>query len=171
MNRTLAFIQLKKVAYNLADERGFLQKGIKTYDLSLNLKEREITESIIRGIWDYDKTYNVNITDGQETRLIMQNCLYAGMYAAKYVNMSAADILSIFYQNKITEIEEFVGQDLGFDGRESFVSSLVARGLVQDVFNDNVYLYDRSSAAGQWEYYKDMACVMFELGILYYVNR
>lgn len=172
MNRLQSFIDLKEAAYSLADGRGFLKKHILRYDPFLNMKERYITESIIRETWDYDKTNSVEISDGQETRLIMQNCVYAGMYASKYDNISSEGILTVFRRNNITKIENFVEQDLKFTSKECFVSSLVAKGLVQDVYNDNIHLYPNySTAEGRWEYYKDIACVMFELGAMYYNNR
>lgn len=170
-NRLSGFIQLKRNAYSLAEERGFFKKGIKTYDLSLNLKERYITENIIRRTWDYHKLHRTNITDGQETRLIMQNCIYAGMLAAKNLNISENDLLSTLDQYNITLVKEYVERILGFSANESYSISLVAKGLVQDVYNNNGYLYDTSTPEGHWTYYKDIACVLFELGALYYNNR
>ena len=170
-NKLVRFIKLKKAAYTLAEERGFLKLGIKTYDMVLNLKERYISENIIRKTWDYHKSHCTSISDGEETRLIMQNCIYAGMLAAKFPDMDEDEFLSILEKNRITRIEDYVEDLLGFSGQESFTSSIVARGLVQDIYNDNDYLYDFSSAEDRWEYYKDFACVMFELGALYYNNR
>ena len=165
------YMNLKHSAYNLAKERQFLKKELPEYNRIIDYIKHDLSESIIRSIWNYHETHGTQITDGQETRLIMLNCVYAGMYASKYLSKDTNLLLSIFEDNNITKISDFVESELNFDGRESFVTMLVAKGLVQDIFNDNVFLYDRSTAEGQWEYYKDVACVMFELGALYYNNR
>ncbi len=172
MLRLFSFIELKKAAYSLADERDFLKKHIKIYNLELNLIERYISESIIRDTWDFHAKHGTNLTDGQETRLIMLNCIYAGMFAASNSEKDADELLSILENNGITRIDKYVERFLKFDARESFVTAVVARGLVQDVYNNNIYLYpNHQTPEGGWEYYKDVACVMFELGALYYENR
>ena len=144
--------------------------------MALNLTERYITENIIRRTWDFHQDNGVNISDGQETRLIMLNCIYAGMYAEKFPTMDEDILLETISQPNITQIRNFVENYFSFDGRETFTTCLVAKGLVQDVYNDNIHLYPNyaspnSSAEDHWTYYKDVACVMFELGALYYVNR
>lgn len=166
------FDELKEAAYDLAELRGFFKKGIKNYNFLLNYKERYISESIIRKIWDYHKTNNTDITDGQETRLIMKSCIYAGMFAAKYPLRDEDELINDFENHNITRIIRFVESDLNFDSEESFTTSLVANGLVQDVYNQNTYLYSNCSTPEKhWEYYKDIACVMFELGAIYFRNR
>ena len=49
LDRIESFVNLKKAAYAIAKKRGFFKMGIERYDMSLNLKERQITEHIIRG--------------------------------------------------------------------------------------------------------------------------
>ena len=172
-NRLSSFIGLKKAAYKLASNRGFFKNDIQKYDLTLNLKERDVTESIILDTWDYHKRYGTNMTDGEETRQIMHNCMYAGMYASKYVNLSADEILSKITAIGVENIADFVERTLNFDTKESFVTAVVAKGLAQDIFNNNMHLYPNYSNTMEvrWEYYKDMACVLFEIGAMYYNNR
>jgi hypothetical protein len=171
-NKTTPFVQLKQNAFKIASERGFLKRDIMTYDISLKFIKRYITENIIRRTWDFHEKNNTNITDGQETRLIMHNCIYAGMFAAKFPDMDADMILNQISRQDITKIRDFVEHDLSFNGQESFVTNIVAKGLVQDIYNSNVHLYSNCSTPEKhWEYYKDFACVMFEIGALYYKNR
>ena len=171
-NRLTSFATLKRNAYKLASERGFFNGNIRTYNMSLDLIERYVTESIIRRTWKFHEDNHVNISDGQETRLIMHNCIYAGMFAAKFPNLSADVLLNRISSPNITKIRGFVEDDLSMHGQELFVVNLVAQGLVQDIYNNNLYLYSNCSTSEKhWEYYKDFACVMFEIGALYYGNR
>ena len=171
-SRLTSFVSLKKNAYELASERGFFKGNIRTYNISLNLIERYITENIIRKTWKYHQDNNTNITDGQETRLIMQNCIYAGIYAAKFPTMDAEKLFYTISQPNITRIQKYVEDYFSFSGEESFVTSLVAKGLVQDIYEANRHLYSYCSTPEKhWEYYKDFACAMFELGAIYYENR
>lgn len=78
----------------MADERGFFKKGIQRYDMSQNLKERAITEHIIKSTWAYHKNNGINISNTEENDLIFTNCIYAGMYAAKYIGEDVESILS-----------------------------------------------------------------------------
>ena len=170
-DRLSCFVALKKAAYNLASERGFFNKGIQKYDLTLNLKERAITEHIIRSTWDYHESNGIRISDTEENNIIFTNCIYAGMYAAKYLDKAADSIISDFDWYGIVKVEEFVEKDLGFSTKEYFVTAVVAKGLALNIRNNYTRLYPFSSAEEQWEYYKDVACVMFELGAMYYNNR
>lgn len=170
-NRLESFFSLRKNAYQLASARGFLKKGIRENNMS-QIKVRYITENIIRRTWNYHQENDTNITDGQETRLIMLNCIYAGMYAAKFPTMDEDMLLDTISQYDITSIQEYVEKQLAFNEQESFVTCLVGKGLVQDVYNDNIYLYSNyETPEGHWEYYQDIACAMFELGAIYFRNR
>lgn len=114
IDRLDSFVKLKKAAYALADERGFFKKGIQRYDMSLNLKERAITEHIIKSTWAYHKNNGINISNTEENNLIFTNCIYAGMYAAKYIGEDVECILSLFDWHGITSIEGFVENNIGF---------------------------------------------------------
>ena len=171
MNRLDSFVKLKKAAYSLADERGFFKKGIMQYDMSLNLKERGITEHIIRSTWKYHEENGISISNTEENNLIFTNCIYAGMYAAKYINRDVESILTVFEWNGITKIEGFVEEDLYFSTQEFFCTAVVAKGLALHIRNNYTNLYDFSTTEAQWEYFKDVACVMFEIGAMFYLNR
>ncbi len=171
INYAQRITKLTKAAYDLAEVRGFLRKGIKTFSDSISRKGRYISENIIRKTWDYHEAHRTYITDGQETRLIMQNCIYAGMLSAESPEMDVDFLLSILEKNNITRIEQYVENHLGFRGVEFLETSCIAKGLVEDVYNDNTHLYDYETTDGRWEYYRDVACVMFQLGALYYINR
>jgi hypothetical protein len=43
--------------------------------------------------------------------------------------------------------------------------------LALHIRNNYTHLYAFSTAEEQWDYYKDVACVMFEIGAMYYNNR
>ncbi len=167
-----SYSSLKENAYLTASERGFFHGNARTYNMSLNYSKRYITEQIIRKTWDYHENNNSNITDGQETRLIMQNCIYAGMFAAKFPDMDANILLESISKPNITRIQKYVENYFSFNGEETFVANLVAKGLVQDIYHNNMHLYSNcSTPTKHWEYYKDFACAMFELGAIYYENR
>lgn len=169
--RLQSFISLKENAYQLAMEREFIKKEIVTYKICLHLKERYITEKIIRQTWDYHKNNQVNISDGQETRLIMLNCIYAGMFASKHFNMDSDVILDHIFSSGIPNVNQYVEKSLGFHGEKLFHVKCVGKSLVQDIYNWNTDLYDfLYSRDSHLAYYKDVACILFELGILYYEN-
>jgi hypothetical protein len=170
-DRLDSFVKLKKAAYALASERGFFKKGILLYDMSLNLKERSITEHIIKSTWAYHKNNSISISNTEENNLIFTNCIYAGMYASKYLNEDAESILYIFDWHGITSIEEFVERNLDFSTQEYFVTAVVAKGLALNIRNNFTHLYAFSTTEDHWNYYKDVACVMFELGAMFYNNR
>ena len=170
-NRLSSFVALKKAAYNLASERGFFKKELQEYDMSLNLTERAITEHIIKSTWAYHKDNGISISNTQENNIIFTNCIYAGMYAAKYLDKDVESIIYDFDFYGIVDIEEFVEKDLEFSTQEFFVTAVVAKGLAFHIRNNYIHLYAFSTAEEQWDYYKDVACVMFEIGAIYYNNR
>ena len=172
-NRLILFMLLKKAAYSLADERRFFKLGIKSYDISLNSKERYITESIMRRTWDYHNQYGTTMTDDtQELLQIMSNCIFAGMFASKYVDMDEERMLSKLESFGIDDIELYVEQDLGIGYEEAFGVGIVAKGLANDMYYEGLKIYSGFSSWEEcWEYYKDLACVMFELGAIYFYNR
>lgn len=171
-NRLTSFVNLKKNAYHVASNRGFFNGDIRTYDISLNQTERYITENIIRQTWKYHECNNINITDGQETRLIMRNCIYAGMLAAKIPNEDADVLLELLSQPNITRIRDYVEGYFCFDDDDIIDTGEMADELVEKIYEENRGLYSYCSTPEKhWEYYKDFACVMFELGALYYENR
>lgn len=155
----------------MADERGFFKKGIQRYDMSQNLKERAITEHIIKSTWAYHKNNGINISNTEENDLIFTNCIYAGMYAAKYIGEDVESILSLFDWHGITSIEGFVENNIDFSTQEYFVTAVVAKGLVINICNNYTHLYSFSTTEDKWNYYKDVACVMFEIGTMYFNNR
>lgn len=164
---------LKRNGINMAEERGLFANGISKFSLAVNLRSRYISENIIRRTWDYHKEYGVRITDGQETRLIFQNCAYAGIYCATVPECDPDQLLALFERtNGINRIEDYVTENLNFSGQDSFSLSIIIRGIVQDLYNDNHFLYctPGDTEAG-WEYYKAFASIMFELGALYYLNK
>ena len=90
------YTYLKKNGLVMAEERGLFKNGITVYNLAVNLKSRYISENIIRRTWDYHKEHGSLITDGQETRLIFQNCAFAGMYCAYSPSYNEDQLLNLF---------------------------------------------------------------------------
>lgn len=164
---------LKKNGIIMAEERGLFKHGVSIYNLGVNLRSRYISENIIRRTWDYHQKHGTNITDGQETRLIFQNCAYAGMCCAQEPSCDPDLLLNIFENNYgINRIQEYAEDKLNITGSDSFSLSLVFRGIVQDLYNDNSYLFcSPGDTEAGWEYYKAFASIMFELGALYYLNK
>ena len=167
------YSNLKKNGLIMAEERGLFRNGITVYNLAVNLRSRYISESIIRRTWDFHKEHGVSISDGRETRLIFQNCAYAGMYCAMNPSSNPDRILNLFENTYgINRIEEYVKDALKFSGRDSFSISIVFRGIVENLYNDNCYIFcSPEDTEARWEYYKAFASIMFEIGALYYLNR